>query len=150
MAGILDLVTDLPRQEVPAGEVVLEQGCPAPSMLILVSGEVEVLHDQIRVARTAEPGAVFGEMSILLQRTCTASVRTLRPSVFVRVEQPERFLRESSSASLHVAVLLARRLEALNRYLVDVKTQYEGHDHLGMVDDVLNTLMHQQPRNPSR
>ncbi len=150
MAGILDLVADLPRREFPAGEVILEQGEAAPSMYIMVSGEVEVLHDKIRVARTGEPGAVFGEMSILLRRTCTASVRTLKPSVFVVVAQPEQFLRESSAASLHVAVLLARRLEALNRYLVDVKTQYEGHDHLGMVDDVLNTLMHQQPRNPSR
>jgi hypothetical protein len=34
----------------------------------------------------------------------------------------------------------------LNRYLVDVKAQYEGHDHLGMVDEVLETLMHRQPR----
>jgi hypothetical protein len=89
-------------------------------------------------------------MSVLLRRHCTASVRTLKPSVFAVVDQPERFLRESSEASLHVAVLLARRLEALNRYLVDVKTQYEGHDHLGMVDDVLNTLLHQQPRSPAR
>lgn len=148
MSGILDLVAHHPRREAPAGEMLLEQGEAAASMLVLISGEVEVLHDKIRVARTAEPGAVFGEMSILLRRHCTASVRTLKPSVFAVVDQPERFLKESSEASLHVAVLLARRLEALNRYLVDVKTQYEGHDHLGMVDDVLNTLLHQQPRSP--
>lgn len=148
MSGILDLVAHHPRREAPAGEMLLEQGEAAASMLVLISGEVEVLHDKIRVARTAEPGAVFGEMSILLRRHCTASVRTLKPSVFAVVDQPERFLKESSEASLHVAVLLARRLEALNRYLVDVKTQYEGHDHLGMVDDVLNTLLHQQPRTP--
>jgi len=150
MPGILDLVATLPRREAPVGELLMEQGCPAYSMLILIEGEVEVLHDQIRVARTGEPGAVFGEMSVLLRRHCTASVRTLKPSVFAVVDQPERFLRESSEASPHVGVLLARRLEALNRYLVDVKTQYEGHDHLGMVDDVLNTLLHQQPRNPAR
>lgn len=148
MSGILDLVAHHPRREAPAGEMLLEQGEAAASMLVLISGEVEVLHDKIRVARTAEPGAVFGEMSILLRRHCTASVRTLKPSVFAVVDQPERFLKESSEASLHVAVLLARRLEALNRYLVDVKTQYEGHDHLGMVDDVLNTLLHQPPRSP--
>lgn len=148
MSGILDIVAHLPRREAPAGEMLLEQGEAAASMLVLISGEVEVLHDKIRVARTAEPGAVFGEMSILLRRHCTASVRTLKPSVLAVVDQPERFLKESSEASLHVAVLLARRLEALNRYLVDVKTQYEGHDHLRMVDDVLNTLLHQQPRSP--
>jgi hypothetical protein len=45
-----------------------------------------------------------------------------------------------------VARLLARRLDSLNKYLVDVKAQYEGHDHLGMVDEVLEALMHRHPR----
>jgi hypothetical protein len=46
--------------------------------------------------------------------------------------------------------LLARRLDALNKYLVDVKQQFEGHDHIGMVDEVLDTLLHRQPRNRVR
>ena len=37
-----------------------------------------------------------------------------------------------------------RRLDALNRYLVDIKGQFDGHDHLGMVDSVLETLMRRQ------
>ena len=45
-----------------------------------------------------------------------------------------------------MAELLARRLTALTKYLIDVKRQYDGHDHIGMVDDVLGTLMHLQPR----
>jgi CRP/FNR family cyclic AMP-dependent transcriptional regulator len=48
--------------------------------------------------------------------------------------------------TLHICELLARRLDALNKYLVDVKQQFEGHDHLGMVDQVLETLMHRHPR----
>jgi hypothetical protein len=32
----------------------------------------------------------------------------------------------------------------LNQYLVDIKHQYEGHDHLDMVDEVLETLLNQQ------
>ena len=42
--------------------------------------------------------------------------------------------------------LLARRLDSLNKYLVDVRHQFAGDGHLGMVDDVLDTLMHRQPR----
>jgi hypothetical protein len=30
-------------------------------------------------------------------------------------------------------------------FLVDVKQQFQGNEHLGMVDDVLETLMHRQP-----
>ena len=42
---------------------------------------------------------------------------------------------------------LCLRLFNLNQYLVDLKSQFEGHDHLGMVDEVLETLMNQQRTN---
>ena len=150
MPGFLELVAELPRRRCGLGEVVIEQGAPATALLVLLEGGVEVMRDDVRVARAAEPGAVFGEMSVLLGGPCTATVRTISPSVFAVIADPAAFLRASPGASLHVAVLLARRLEALNRYLIDVKQQYEGHDHLGMVDDVLDTLMHRQPRTPPK
>lgn len=146
MSNILDLVAGLPRRAAGAGEVVLEQGQRGGSLLILASGEVEVLRDDVRVAKTSEVGAVFGEMSALLGSPCTASVRALSPCDFVVVESADEFLRSTPEATILVARLLARRLDSLNRYLIDVKAQYEGHDHLSMVDDVLDTLMHRQPR----
>lgn len=48
--------------------------------------------------------------------------------------------------NLHLCHLLARRLNAVNQYLVDLKQQFAGHDHLGMVDGMLDLLMHRQPR----
>ncbi|MCW5558847.1 MAG: Crp/Fnr family transcriptional regulator [Verrucomicrobiae bacterium] len=146
MGSVLELVTACPRRELAAGAVLLEQGQASAPLLVLLSGEVEVLRDEVRVARTSERGAVFGEMSALLGTTCTATVRALTPAAVAVVETPEAFFRSSPDAALFVARLLAHRLDALNRYLVDVKAQYEGHDHLGMVDDVLDTLMHRQPR----
>jgi len=150
MAGILDLVADLPRRRCEPSEVILEQGAPASVLLVLIEGEVEVLRDEVRVARSSEAGAVFGEMSVLMGGPCTATVRAIKPSTFAVVADPTAFLQGSAQASLHVAFLLARRLDALNRYLIDVKRQYEGHDHLQMVDDVLGTLMHRQPRPPGK
>ncbi len=150
MSPIVELVADYPRRRWAPGEMILEQGETSSLLLILIEGEVEVLRDEIRVARSAEPGAVFGEMSVLLGGPCTATVRALQSVEMAVVEQPEAFLRGSPAASLHVAVLLARRLDALNRYLIDVKYQYEGHDHLSMVDDVLGTLMHRQPSTSNR
>lgn len=150
MGTVLDLVADSPRHSVGAGTVVLEQGQSDAPLLVLIEGEVEILRDDVRVARITEPGAVLGEMSALLGTVCTASVRTLAPSTFARLEDPEKFLRSSPEVTLHVARLLARRLDSLNKYLVDVKAQYEGHDHLGMVDEVLETLMHRHPRPAGR
>lgn len=146
MVRFLQLVADCPRLGVAPGDLVLEQGQVAAPMMVLIEGEVEILRDDVRVATTSEAGAVFGEMSALLGTACTATVRALKTSTFAVVENPEEFLRVSPVATLHVARMLARRLDTLNRYLVDVKAQYEGHDHLGMVDEVLETLMHGQPR----
>lgn len=146
MVRFLQLVADCPRLGVAPGDLVLNHGQIAAPMLVLIEGEVEILRDDVRVAATSEPGAVFGEMSALLGTACTATVRALKTSTFAVVENPEEFLRVSPVATLHVARMLARRLDTLNRYLVDVKAQYEGHDHLGMVDEVLETLMHRQPR----
>lgn len=126
----------------------MEQGSATGPLLVLLEGEVEILRDDIHVAKTAQPGAVFGEMSILLGCAHTATVKALKASRIAVVDNPRQFLAASAPASLHVAVLLAKRLDALNKYLVDVKRQYEGHDHLGMVDEVLETLMHRHPRPP--
>ena len=144
MNSILDLVAGQPSRTFAAGEIALQQDQPCDQVLVLVEGAVEVLRDEQRVARATEPGAVFGEMAMLLGGICTASVRCLTPSRFAVIDRPMEFFATSPAASLHIARLLARRIDALNRYLVDVKRQYEGHDHLGMVDSVLGVLVHRQ------
>ena len=68
-------------------------------------------------------------------------MRALTPAVFAVIAEPREFLIAHPEVSLSVAELLARRLNALNKYLIDVKRQHEGHDHLGMVDEVLEALM---------
>jgi CRP/FNR family cyclic AMP-dependent transcriptional regulator len=146
MIAWLDIVAGQPERAFASREVVIAQNAEPGELLVLLEGEVEVLRDEVRVARTAEAGAVFGEMSVLLGTPCTATVRTLRPSRFAVIADPMGFLGASAKASLHVAELLARRIDALNRYLIDVKRQYEGHDHLGMVDEVLDALTHRHPR----
>ena len=150
MSTFLEIVAGHPVRHVEAGTDLLIQDAPCDALHVLLEGEVEVLRDGVRVAKTSEPGAVFGEMSMLLGGPCTATVRTLRASRFASIADPCAFLAVSPVASLHVARLLARRIDALNRYLIDVKNQYEGHDHLGMVDDVLGSLMHRQPRTSAK
>ena len=149
MTDFLELVRGFDNRNYAPGEIVMEQDSAAGALLVLIEGEVEILRDDVRVAKTAQAGAVFGEMSVLLGCAHTATVRALKPSRFAVIENPRQFLTSSAAASFHVASLLAKRLDALNKYLVDVKRQYEGHDHLGMVDEVLDTLMNRQPRPPA-
>ena len=55
------------------------------------------------------------------------------------------FLRSNPDIAFRVAELLAQRLHSVTTYLADLKRQYEDQDdHLGMVDEVLETLTHEQ------
>lgn len=146
MSAILELVAGHRVVNFEAAGIVFEQGTASGPLWVLVHGEVEVLRDNVRVAKASEPGNIFGEMSVLLGGCHHVTIRTLKPSAFVVVENPRQFLESSAEASLHLAALLAARLNTLNKYLVDLKQQYEGHDHIGMVDEVLKTLMHHQLR----
>jgi CRP/FNR family cyclic AMP-dependent transcriptional regulator len=142
MSSILDLIRNCEVNRFDPGQNVIQQGDETGRLYVLIDGEVEVVKNDVQVATAKQPGAVFGEMAILLGGPHTATVRALKPSSFYVLENPREFLNGSPEACLHLCELLARRIDALNRYLVDVKRQFEGHDHIGMVDGVLETLMH--------
>jgi CRP/FNR family transcriptional regulator, cyclic AMP receptor protein len=146
MSAILRALDGQTARQFAAGESVLREGERTGLLYILVSGAVEVVKDDVLVATVAEPGAIFGDLSVLLNLPHTANVRATAPSTFYVIAEPRAFLERHPAVSLHLCELLARRLDAVNKYLVDVKQQFAGHDHLGMVDGVLDTLMHRQPR----
>ena len=143
--SILELVHSDDVRSFATGEVIVEQGGRTNLLWFLVEGVVEVEKNGIRVATASQPGAVFGELSTLLGGNHTATVRALQPCVFRVVENPRVFLESSPLVCLHICELVARRLDAVNQYLVDVKRQFGGDEHLGIVDEVLETLMHRHP-----
>jgi CRP-like cAMP-binding protein len=147
MSSILEQIHGGEVRHFDAGQVVIEQGERTNLLFFLIEGAVEVVKDGVPVAKAAQPGAVFGELSALLGGNHTATVRALSPCAFQVVQNPREFLEASPIVCLHVCELVARRLDALNKYLVDVRQQFQGHEHLGMVDDVLETLMHRHPVN---
>lgn len=150
MASILELFRDCPERSFTPGQIILQQGESTGRLYFLISGTVEVVKDEVRLASVSQSGAVFGEMAMLLHGPHTATVRAVQPCSFYVLENPREFLSKSPAACLHVSDLLAHRIDALNRYLVDVKHQFEGHDHLGMVDGILDTLLHRPARHVIR
>lgn len=125
----------------PAGETLLEEGKHAGVLYVLEEGEVEILKGEFQISVISEPGAVLGEISVLLDTPHSATVKTTIPSRFYVVEDPLDFLHENPKSALDIARLLAERLHGMTGYLVDMKRQYEGsEDHFGLVDEVLETL----------
>ncbi len=145
MASILDNCVGAPRRDFPAGTILLSEGETSGSLYILAEGSVEVLRGDTQVAVVAEAGAVFGEMSVLLNRPHTATVRTTSPVCVFVFDDAESFMKSNPEIAFFLGRLLAERLNAATTYLVDLKRQFEGQgDHLGMVGEILETLIHQQ------
>jgi CRP/FNR family transcriptional regulator, cyclic AMP receptor protein len=145
MTDILQACKDVPQKTVAAGHAILVDGERAGVIYILIEGEVEVSKGGFQIHVIADPGSVFGEISVLLDAPHTATVATISECRFHVIEDPEGFLRSHSALALDIARLLAERLHTMTTYLVDLKKQYEGsEEHFGMVDEVLETLGHAQ------
>ena len=133
MAPILDphvmlqKLSSLPIEAYQAGETVLAGGTTTGKLLVMIEGVVEVVRDDRRIAEVAEPGAVFGELALLLDQPHTADVRTLAPSTFY-VADGRTILRVDPTTTLYVAAVLAQRLTTVNRYLVEVRVRMAKTD----------------------
>ena len=145
VSDLLELCSDLPVVIVTADQVVIEEGERPGRLLVLISGQVVVEHAGVAFARIDSPGSVFGEMSAILDRPATATVRAV-DEVHLRVtDDPLGFLRDRPGVALEVLRTTASRLDGMTQYLVDVKRQYADEDgHLGMVDRILDSLLHHQ------
>lgn len=128
-----------------AGTVLIREGDAGHGLIVLAEGEVEVLKGEVEVARSRTPGALFGEMSALLGMPFSATVRARTPVSYYRIDDAEAFLNARPEVSLHTARLLAQRLHAATAYLADIQRQFQDRsDHLGMIDQVLGSLLNAQ------
>jgi CRP/FNR family transcriptional regulator, cyclic AMP receptor protein len=127
VAGFESRLAGLPVEKHSAREAVLSAGSKTGKLLFLRSGAVEVVKDGVQIARVSAPGSVFGEQAILLDQPHTADVRTLEQSEFYVADAPAMFAGDPTVA-LYVATILARRLDAANRSLIEVKRQLQADE----------------------
>jgi len=145
MMDLLALSADLPVESFAEGDVLIEQGSDPHRLLVLASGSVTVERDGVPVARIDAPGAVFGEMAAVLGKGATATVRATSPGAVHVADDPEAFFMERPEATLAVLRTTASRLDGMTQYVVDIKSQFaDAQGHLGMVDQILDTLLHHQ------
>ncbi|HUK06315.1 MAG TPA: cyclic nucleotide-binding domain-containing protein [Stellaceae bacterium] len=117
----------LPIMKYQAGQDVMTAGSMDGKLFVLRSGAVEVLKEGVQITKVSAPGAVFGELAILLAQPHTADVRTLEPSEF-HVADGRSLLTKDSLATLYVATILARRLDGANRAMVDLRHRLQAGD----------------------
>ena len=124
-AVLLRRIETMPLATYQPGETVIAAGTKTGRLLILKKGAVTIRKNGTVIAEVTEPGAVFGELSALLNQPHTADVRTLEASEF-RVA-PAELLEEDPAALLYVAAILAQRLNLANQAVVELKSQIQLH-----------------------
>ena len=146
MTNPLEFCGDLPEIAAEAGEVLIGEGAEAVRLLVLVEGDIAVTRGEVQVARITAPGAMFGEMAMLLDRPASATVTAKAPSRLRVVVDPAAFLARQPAMALQIARMLAQRLNDATTYLADMKQQFDDRrEHFGRVDRILGSLLNQQP-----
>jgi len=142
--SILEICKGQTEKKFEAGDVLMREGETSGKLLVLIEGEVEILKGNHKINIVSEPGSVFGEVSVLLNLPHMATVKVAKPSKLYELTNTEDFL-ESDNVSWQVATILAKRLNNITNYLVDLKKMAtENEEKLSMACEVLETLIHQQ------
>jgi CRP-like cAMP-binding protein len=136
---MLQQLSSLPLEVHRPGSVVLAAGATTGKLLVLKEGAVEIRLDGVRIAEVGDPGAVFGEVGLLLGQPHTADVLALQTSTF-HVVDGGTFLRVNPNAALYVAMVLAHRLDAVNRYLVEARGSLEPAAHGRVFDEMVENI----------
>ena len=144
MADMLELSAHLPEIAFAPGDVIVREGGAAGPIWVLVSGSLRVRKGNAMVNTVTRPGALVGEISLLLDSVFSATVEAVEPSVMRYAADGRAFLSSDPAVSMLVAVGLAERLNFVTTYLADLKHQYGDAPGLSMIPDVLRQLAQRQ------
>jgi len=136
----LALPAHLPEIDLAPGEVVVREGGTSSSLWILVSGALSVRKGDVIVNTIDRPGAVIGEMSLLLGARHSATVEATAPTRLRFAANGNALLDGDSLFARLVATGLAERLAYVTTYLADLRNQYGDSPGLSMVATVLSEL----------
>jgi CRP-like cAMP-binding protein len=140
VADLLALTSSLPVLDVDVGDPVVREGERTGAVFVLERGLLHVTRGGVAIAEISAPGALVGEIAVLVGGDHSATVTAAVPSRLRVAADGAGFLRSSPDVTLHVATEVAQRLQLLIAYLADLQRQYAGAPGLAMVHDVLAKL----------
>ncbi len=129
------------------GEILFLQGDNSQDMHILISGDLEVLKDDKKIAEITEPGETVGEMSFLLgsRKTATVKAMTEAKTVMIPADKIGDFLSDYPSLAPHMTQKLAKRLDETSRIIHGLREFCDQiPDAIIMVDKEWNILVWNQ------
>ena len=128
----------LPVVSFAEGDTVFAEGTKTGRLLILKSGAVAIMKGDIEFARVSEAGAVFGELSALLDAPHSADVIALEPSEFHVADAAT--LLQDPAALLYVTMVLARRVAGANQAFLELRRELAAGEPAGLIDATLDKI----------
>jgi len=145
MSRLLELCHELPVWSYDPGDAVLREDRKDGRLYVLKAGSVEVRRRDHPVMLATTPGSVFGEVAVLLRSAHSATVIAMEASEFYVAEDGESFLHAHAELNLHLARLLAFRLQRVTDQLVELQeaTESSGWSPVPRFHGVLRSLADQ-------
>jgi len=146
MPSILTLTQDLPVHTLQPGDALVHEAQQGGNLYILESGRLMVERQGVKIAEIKEPGAIIGEMSVLLGNESSATVRAERECKVRVIEDAISFLERTPLVALHVATLACARLDATSALLVELRKETTGKaQEQSLLNRIFSSLLTQPP-----
>lgn len=147
MASVLALTKGQRQVKLKRGDVLLTEGDAGGELYVLEIGSLVVERDGVQIATIDEPGALIGEMSVLLNVDHSATVRADHPSTVRVIDDAIPFLERNPLMALHVATVACERLDRTSALLVELKKETEGKaSEQGLLSRIFSALTEPAPR----
>jgi CRP/FNR family cyclic AMP-dependent transcriptional regulator len=135
-----DWSADLPEVTFADGEQIFVDGERHNQLLVLVEGAVRISKSDAQIGIIDQPGAILGEMAVLLGGPATATVTAMGACRFRRSDDAHQLVHSQPEVAIAIAQTVARRLDLITGYLADLRSQYSDRsDHLGVVAEVMES-----------
>src|SRR5688500_8654729 len=149
MESFLPLAAAHSTRTLAPGELLFAQGERGGDLFVLESGLLAVERDGVKIATIATPSAIIGEMSVLLGRPNSATVRAEDPTSLLMIPDARRILEQDPVLTLRLAMLMASRLDVTSALLVDLKKQIRGKSEQSLLGRILAGLHVDDARYPT-
>lgn len=134
MSSLAELIAKIPTYTLSPGDILVTQGESTGEIHVLLSGALEVERGGVALVTLDTPGTLVGEMSVLLEKPATATVRAKGKARVRTIRDAAKTLEADPQLLLRIASLLAARLDATSSLLVELNREHAGKvDEQGML-----------------
>ena len=140
MSSITSLAASGTARDLEAGEVLIAEGEEGGKLYVLEAGQLSVERAGVALATISQPNGLVGEMSVLLGRRHSATVRAVGAVTVRAIPDARARLLADPELSFRLAALLAARLEATSAFLVNKTQQNPTVSERGLLASIFAAL----------